>query len=230
LLVGRYSSGADEVHRGGLRSLALAGKLFLTTDPDHAQPLRTANFIIMEDIAGTYTAYINDAELCNAPEITVWRQPFLVIPALVFTLVDKVAGLRQVYPIAELGKPLDEPTRAPEFMRLLVASNQPRIEGEKLDIRDEVLGQIFDKGDPVPKRKLIFHIEVTDERTKRFGLCAIRHTFKNWRRIGTLTFDTTVASYNGDFVIHFNHPGWRGDRNNPATAHRAAISRAESAP
>jgi hypothetical protein len=82
----------------------------------------------MEDIAGTYTAYINDAELRNAPDITVWRQPFLVIPAIVFTLIDKVAGVRQIYPVAELGKPLDEPTRAPEFMRLLVASDQPRIE------------------------------------------------------------------------------------------------------
>ncbi len=109
--MGRYSSGANEVHRGGLRPLALAGKLFPTTDPDYAQPLRTANFITMEDIAGTYTAYINDAELRNAPEITVWRQPFLVIVALVFTLIDKVAGTRQIYPIAELGKPLDEPPR-----------------------------------------------------------------------------------------------------------------------
>jgi hypothetical protein len=101
----------------------------------------------MEDIAGTYTGYINDAELRNAPDVTFWRQPSLVIPATVFILLDKKASLRQVYPIAELGKPLDESTRAPEFMRLLVASDQPRIEGEKLDVRDEVLGQIFDKGE-----------------------------------------------------------------------------------
>jgi len=26
--------------------------------------------------------------------------------------------------------------------------------------------------------------------------------------------------YNGDFVIHFNHPTWRQDRNDPATATR----------
>ena len=221
LLVGRYSCGTARIHRGDLRALALAGKLFPTTDPNHAQPLQTANFFTMEDIAGTHTAFINDAELRNAPEITVWRQPFLVIPAIVFTLIDKDAGVRQLYPIAELGKPSIEPTRAPEFMRLLVAQDQPRIEGEKLDVRDEVLVQIFDKGDPAPKRKLTFHIEVTDE-----GTGSLRRTFKNWRRIGTLTFDNAVASYNGDFVVHFNHPGWRGDRNNPATAHRAALARA----
>jgi hypothetical protein len=224
LVAGRYSSGTTGVHRGDRRALALVGKLFPTTDPYHMQPLQTANFITMEDIAGTLTGYINDAELRNAPDITFWRQPSLIIPAVVFTLVDKKAGLRQLYPIAELGKPLDEPTRAPEFMRLLVASGQPRIEGDKLDIRDEILAQIFDKGDPLPKRKLTFHIEVTDEGAARFGLGSLKQTFKNWRRIGKLTFDTAAASYNGDFVIHFNHPGWRDDRNNPATANRAALS------
>ena len=224
LVVGRYSSGSTEVQRGNLRPLALVGKLFPTTDPNHMELLQTANFITMEDIAGTHTGYINDVELRNAPDIAFGRQPSLIIPAIVFALVDKKAGLRQVHPIAELGKPLDEPARAPEFMRLLVASDQPRIEGEKLDIRDEVLGQIFDRGDPVPKRKLIFHVEVTDEGALHIGLGSLKRTFKNWRRIGKLTFDNAAASYNGDFVIHFNHPVWRDDRNNPATANRAAIS------
>jgi hypothetical protein len=168
----------------------------------------------MEDIAGQHTRYINDAELRSAPDITVWRRPILAFVGLVFVLIDKRGSLRQVYEIAELGKSANEPTQAPEFMRLLVASNQP-IEGENLDFRDEVLAQIFDKGDPLPKRKLTFHIEVTDEGTTRFGFAALRRSFKNWRRIGTLTFDNAVASYNGDFVIHFHHPGWRSDRNNP---------------
>jgi hypothetical protein len=224
LLIGRYSTCCTEVHRGELRALALVGKLFPTTDPNHSEPLRTASFITMEDIAGEHTGYINDAELRSAPDTTLWRRPSLALVGAVFVLIDKRATLRQVYPIAELGKPLDEPTRAPEFMRLLVAPDQPRIEGENLDLRDEVLGQIFDKGDPVPKRTLIFQIEVTDEGTTRIGLGSLKRTFRNWRRIGKLTFDNAVASYNGDFVIHFNHPGWRYDRNNPATANRAAIS------
>ena len=38
--------------RGHVRSLALVGKLFPTTDPDHPTPLRTANFITQEDIGG----------------------------------------------------------------------------------------------------------------------------------------------------------------------------------
>ena len=42
----------------------------------------------------------------------------------------------------------------------------------------------------------------------------------NGRRSGEITFDRAVVSYNGDFVIHFNHPTWRGDRNDPSTATR----------
>ena len=37
---------------------------------------------------------------------------------------------------------------------------------------------------------------------------------------GALVFDNAVVSYNGDKVIHYNHPTWRGDRNDPATATR----------
>jgi hypothetical protein len=29
-----------------------------------------------------------------------------------------------------------------------------------------------------------------------------------------------VVSFNGDHVIHFNHPAWRDDRNDPSTAHK----------
>ena len=33
-------------------------------------------------------------------------------------------------------------------------------------------------------------------------------------------FDNAVASHNGDAVIHFTHPTWRQDLNDPATATR----------
>jgi hypothetical protein len=230
LAIGRYSTCCSEANRGQIRSLSLVGKLFPTTDPDHAEPLWTASFYTQEDIGGDHTKFINDAELRNAPNITPWRRgkalPFLALSGILFTLVDKKATIRQLYQIAELGKPANEPTRAPAFMRLIVASDQPRIEGENLDFRDEVMAQIFDKGDPTPKRRLMFHIEVTDEGTTRDILGFVRRSFKNWRRIGKLTFDNAVASYNGDHVIHFNHPGWRDDPNDPATANRAALSRA----
>lgn len=77
-----------------------------------------------------------------------------------------------------------------------------------MDIRDKIPAEIYGKGDPVPKRKLVLHIEVTDESTARNILGFVRGHFKNWRRIGKLTFGGAVASYNGGHALHFNHPGW----------------------
>jgi hypothetical protein len=226
LLVGRYSTCCTETRRGHTRSLALVGKLFPTTDSNHPQPLPTASFITQQDIGGEHTDYINDAELRNAPDVHAWRRgtgvPILLVTGAVFPRVDKEPSHRQLYQIAELGKPTSEPTRTPEFMRLLVAPEQPRIDGEALDFRDEIMAQIFDKGDPTPKRTLTLCIEVTDEGSTRGTPASQRRTFRNWRRIGKLTFDNAVVSYNGDFVIHFNHPTWRDHRNDPSTATRVS--------
>jgi hypothetical protein len=224
LLVARYSTCCNETRRGRTRSLSMVGKLFPTTDANHFVPLETANFITQQDIGGDRTDYVNDAELRNAPDTTAWRRglalPVLMISAVVFGLIDRKPSIRQLYPIAELGKPKDEPTRAPTFMRLLVAPEQPRIPGEALDFRDEIMAQIYDKGDPSPKRVLTFNIEVSDEGTTSGPSFYERRTITNWRRIGQITFDEAVVSYNGDYVSHFSHPTWREDRNDPATATR----------
>ena len=224
LAVGRYSTCCTETRRGHTRSLALVCKLFPTTDANHTQPLRTANFFTQQDIGGDHTNYINDAELRNAPDVHGVRRagglPILLITGLVFKRVDQEPAHRQLYQIAELGKPGNEPTRSPRFMRLLMATSQSKIEGDALDFRDEVMAHIFDRGDATPKRTLQFNIEVTDEGSTHGPELLQKVSFSNWRRIGQLTFDNAVASYNGDFVIHFNHPTWRSDRNDPATATR----------
>jgi hypothetical protein len=224
LAIGRYSTCCTETRRGHTRSLALVGKLYPTTDREHTAPLRTANFITQEDIGGAYSRFINDAELRNAPDTTVSRRgggvPILLLTGFTFGRVDKQPSIRQLYAIAELGKPAESPTRAPEFMRLIVHPDQPRIAGDDLDFRDEILAQIFDRGDALRKRTLTFNIEVTDEGRTTGTALRQRRTFANWRHIGHLTFDNAVASWNGDSVIHFNHPTWREDRNDPATATR----------
>jgi hypothetical protein len=202
----------------------MVGKLFPTADPDHAAPLRTANFMTQDDIGGEDTEFINDIELRNAPNTTVARRglgaPTLLHTGVTFEKVDQKPTIRQLYPIAELGKPAGTPTRAPEFMRLLVDPAQPRIAGDGLDFRDEIMAQIFDRGDATPRRTLTFHIELTDDGETSGTPLEEKRTFRNWRRVGTLVFDNAVVSYNGDFVIHFSHPTWREDRNDPATATR----------
>jgi len=224
LAITRYSTCCTETRRGHIRSLSMVGKLFPTTDPNHPTPLRTANFITQQDIGGERTDFINDADLFNAPNTTAIRRgsgvPILMMTGLVLNRADRMPTIRQLYAIAELGKPAGQPTRAPEFMRLRVAPSQPRIPGDAIDFRDEVMAQIFDRGDPTPKRTLTFEIDVTDQGKTTGTPLRERRTFENWRRIGSLVFNNAVISYNADSVIHFNHPTWRDDRNDPATATR----------
>jgi hypothetical protein len=224
LVIGRYSTCCAATRRGQKRSLSLVGKLFPTADPNHSELLHTANFITQQDIGGDRTDFINDAVVLNAPNTTAWRRglgaPVLLVTGIVFAQVDKNPTIRQLYPIAEIGKPASQPTRTPRFMRLLVDPGQPRIEGEGLDFRDEIMAQIFERGDPTPKRKLTFVIEVTEQGSTRGPNFFQRRTFTGWKRIGRIIFDNAVASYNGDFVLHFTHPTWREDPNDPATATR----------
>ena len=165
--------------------MSLVGKLFPTTDPNHGENLRTANFITQQDIGGDRTDWINDAELRNAPNTSGWRRglgaPVLLVTGIVFGQVDKNPTIRQLYQIAELGKPEGEPTRTPAFMRLVVDPDQPRIEGDALDFRDEIMAQIFDRGDPAPKRTLTIHIEVTDKGSTRGPNFFQRRTFTDWK-------------------------------------------------
>ncbi len=224
LLVARYSTCCTETRRGNTRSLAMVGKLFPTTDPDHPTPLRTANFITQEDIGGAFSTTINDAELRNAPDTTALRRgsglPIILVTGMVLSRADRQPTIRQLYPIAELGKPAAAPTRAPAFMRPLVAATQPRTPGDAIDFRDEVMAQIFDPGDPTPKRTLTFDIEVTDDGETHGTKLQERRTFANWRRIGQMIFSDAAISFNGDRVVHCNHPTWRDDRNDPSTATR----------
>jgi hypothetical protein len=181
----------------------------------------TACFFTQEDIGGDDSQSINEAVLRNAPNTTLTRRglgaPILMLSGLAFGIAETKATIRQLYQLAELGKPAGEPTRSPDFMQLSVVPEQPVIPGDELDFRDEIMAQIYDRGDPAPKRKLTFRIETTDTGVTRGTQARERRTFSGWRQIGSITFDEAVASYNGDNVIHFQHPRWRADRNDPLT-------------
>ena len=222
LIIGRYSTCCTETRRGCYRSLSLVGKLFPTTDENHTTPLRTANFITQEDLGGSRTPFLNDVTCRNAPDVTPWRRGLgigtLLLSGLLFKVVDREAAIRQLYTIAELGKPASVPTKAPEFLQITVDPGQPRIgdPDSDLDFRDEVLQHIHG-----PTGKLKFNIEATDL-GKVKGLLIKRGTFPKdaWRTIGQIEFTEAACSYNGDFVIHFPHPKWRTDRNDPSSTLR----------
>ncbi|MDY3559480.1 hypothetical protein R5W23_000473 [Gemmata sp. JC673] len=228
LVIGRYSAGGA-VLRGQPRSLSLVGKLYPTADRRDPRRYVPAGIITQEDFGGPGAPFINDAELRNAPSTHAWRRglvalAMLAVTGAVFRRADTNPTFRQLYEISELGEPPGAAAKAPEFMRLLVAPEQPRVggPGDRIDVRDEVLAQIYEPGVREPKKTLVFNIEVSDTGSTRGPAVRQIRTVTNWKRIGRITFDEAVASYNGDFVIHFHHPAWRLDHNNPATAVRAA--------
>jgi hypothetical protein len=214
-VIARYSTGGSEPRGGNFRSLAMVGKLY----PERG-PGGPVHFIVQEDIAGNYTTSIREAKLTNSTPVTPWksRDPlglFLIGVTLLFA--DKKNTERQLYEIAELEKPADQKTKCPRFMRLTVAGNPPALGGEGVDFRDEILGILYNRGDDKPSgRHLVFDIEVSDEGEHR-GFLLEWVEGQIWTKIGTLTVTEAVASYNGDFVIHFRHPPWRNDRNDPTS-------------
>jgi hypothetical protein len=225
LTIGRFSSDGNETLRGQRRSFSLGMKIYPTDDPEHSSPLVPASVIVQEDLGGMHTAYLNDAELRNEPNVTAYRRGIsmliLVHAGLLFQRLDKVADGRQLHEVAELGKPPGEPTRTPRHMRIKMTDGQQRIPGDRLDFRDEIYRHLFKPGESSPSGAIEFDISVSD-RGRRSGFTGFqRVTVDDWRRIGRLTFREAVASYNADHVIHFHHPGWRDDRNDAGTAIRS---------
>jgi hypothetical protein len=208
-------------YRNSLRALHTIGDF--DDDPAKLRTLSVPTLVIHGASTVPFHRSINDALLRNAPNTTGHRRGLavgiLAVTGLVLNIAEKKPSIRQVYQIAELGKPAGVPTRAPEFMQFVVAPEQPVIEGDALDFRDEIMAQIYDPGDPAPKRKLRFLIQTSDTGVTK-GIPVKEHReITNWRTIGSLTFNEAVASFNGDRVIHFNHPPWREDRNDPKTQH-----------
>src|SRR5687767_5289026 len=226
LLIARYSVCCTETRSGEYRSLSLVGKVYPTLDAAHANKLRPASFITQEDLGGSKSYAIGDVELRNAPDITPWARgwglPVFLLTGFVLSRTDQQNAVRQLYEVAELGKPSGQPTRAPEFIRLLAPRSPDDARAAGVDFRDEILGHIYDPGDPVPRRTLTFDIEVSDTGQRR-GLLVRRWQITGWRRIGRLVFSEAVASYNGDFVLHYPHPAWRRDRNDPKTVVRQPV-------
>ncbi|MDB6174931.1 MAG: hypothetical protein JWL59_4242 [Chthoniobacteraceae bacterium] len=224
-VIARYSLGGNDPRNGRNRSMGLIGKLFPLED-EEGKPTPRAHFVTQEDLGGAFTRSITEVELTNSPPVTLLKRgsglfAFLIV-ILGLSRADNQPSERQLYQVAELGKQPGTATNAPRFMRLRIAGAPPVIDGNEADFRDEILGLIYDPGDEVPKRPLLFDIEVSKEGERtRFQ----KVKGQKWTRIGSILFNKAAASHNGDFVVHFQHPVWRNDRNDPKSMARAELSR-----
>ncbi|MCI0732713.1 MAG: hypothetical protein L0Y38_02685 [Methylococcaceae bacterium] len=225
LVIARISAGVTMTLRGIRRSFGMALKLYPTPDENHTELLRTANVLLADDLGGSTARRLTEVDLSNAPRIRGFNRgteiPVLLNEGAVFEIVDRMGTMRQVYPIAELGIDEGTATKAPEYMRLRTSAGQAA--NDEDDVRNQVLAQLYDKGNSTPQRTLSFDISVSD-RGKQSGFPffpgGLQQTVSDWQTIGKVTFTDGVASYNGDFVVHFRHPTWRKDKNDPASAFR----------
>lgn len=224
-VIARYSLGGNDPRNARYRSLGLVGKIFPLDDNSDGTSER-AHFITQEDLGGAYTESVIDVQLTNSPPVTLLKRGYGVFSfiAVIIALLraDREPSERQLYEIAELGKPRGVLTSCPRFMRLTIDGATPPPKPNELDFRDEILGLMYNRDDPAPKRELVFKIEVS-EKGRRTKLQRVKD--QEWHEIGTLTFEEAAASYNGDFVVHFHHPVWRTDRNDPASVARPDLRR-----
>ena len=203
-------------------SYGFTGKLFPTANADDPEKYRPANFITQTDLGGQTDADFSDVEFLNAPDITALNRGVLgggvkifAITGRTFGSVDESTTIRQAYEIAELGKPTMEKTNAPKYLKL-VASPAYRKKLPKGDFRKSLQEYIHHE------KQISFDIFVANEGyTKAFTKLKQKTVVTDgWKKLGTATFFDAVASQVCDFNLHFHHPAWRKDINDPSTVVR----------
>jgi hypothetical protein len=194
LIIARASVALSDTTRGNFRGFGLAGKIYPTTDPNHANPLETANFFLVDDLGGTLTDHYTDAALTNEPALTIHPSEAVYLATVgaaaqaAFKAADINPGIRQVYPIAELGLADPSTLKSPRYMKIQGA---PGTRNDAPDFRNEL--NVANYGG-----HLYFEIAVSENKT-------------DWQTIGHIEFTDSVASDSCDHRIHFSHPKYRTD-------------------
>lgn len=192
-IIGRASVALSDTTRGTYRGFGFAGKLFPTDDPEHVEPLKTANFFAIDDLGGTTADHYMDASLTNEPKTTIHPAIALYLAtvggaaAAAFRAADINPGRRQVYPIAELG--MADPTQAVTPRWMMVRGHEGK-RFDQSDFRDEITTAL--KEGPI-----VLDILVSEDRDRGFD------------PIGYIELDAAVASDSCDHRLHFSHPRFR---------------------
>ncbi len=222
-LIARISPATDNVapHKGHPISIGLVGKVFPNHNPD--RPVNTANFITQTDIGGIIAARSKmlyaGLVMTNAPDTTAIHRG-LGVPAFaalgrVLDQVDVRKLERQLYPLAEANKS-GEPTRTPAYMKLTLNSSlETSGPGRGQDIRLEIWEQLQRRA------PLLYDITLSDEGHTE-GPDFLRKAIVKWDTtpVGKLVFTEAILSEPCDDQIHFRHPPWREDVNDPASSVR----------
>lgn len=211
-------------------SYGLVGKLFSTSDPGDTNPYKPAHFVVQTDIGGQTSSDLSDVEMMNAPDVTAARRGLvdggfigggariLARTAKAFDSVDESNSIRQTYEIAELSKLAQVSTNAPKYLNL-VASTRHRKQLAKGDFRISIKDYIKKNAE------ISFDILVANQGRKDTKTTLLQKTIvtEPWKKIGELKFDDAVTSRVCDAQLHFHHPAWRQDRNDPKSRVRPEL-------
>ena len=193
LMIARASTALSETERGSPRAFGFAGKLFPGMDP--TQTADTANFFLIDVLMGAQRNRYLDVRMTNQPSLG-FRFSVLYLAyrvAVAFSQADSHAGIRQLYPIAEMGLASGETPVTPKYMMLQANPATPR--NDAVDFRDE-LNIEQNGGTP-----LVFDIRVSDTSANKSG--------GDWTTIGEITLTESAVSYGCDRELHFAHPKFR---------------------
>ncbi len=196
LIIARASSAMSKTKRGETRAFGLAGKIFPTSDEKKINAEHTANFFVIDDLGGTDAEHFTDVELTNEPTVTTTSE---VLKNLLYALkvskafgdADKNPTIRQLYEVSELGERDKSNIITPKWMKITAQKGQT-VDAE--DFRDEFT--------LTNNKKIVFDIAVASKEIENK---------KDWKTIGTITFDSSVVSTTCDHRLHFHHPKWRDD-------------------
>jgi len=201
LIIGRASAALSATLQGQYRSLGFAGKIFPTLDED--ERVKTANFFTIDDLGGTLTDHYLDTGLTNdiihisVRPSSVFDGPVGVVVAQSFMTADRTFNvaqtlIRQLYPVSTIGVDDADNAETPVWLMITGAADVPRV--DRADFRDELDINNYPGG-------LAFEIWAAHIGT-RLG-------WKDWKLIGRIDIDDTVASDSCDHRLHFSHPKHR---------------------
>ncbi|MEH1969675.1 MULTISPECIES: hypothetical protein [unclassified Nostoc] len=180
LVFARLSVAGAGIKRGDRRALGLAGKVYPTLNPN--EKVKPGNFVTVDYLTGIKTKHITDTELTNFPDVGPDIGAKLV-NRVIFRLVDKRPGFRQVFPISTLGVEPGSKVVTPDLFMLRVAEGTPKIDAE--DFRDELRLEKY------PNHTLVYTINV-----KNFDE-------KEWTKLGVIELNDYAICEGCDKRIHF---------------------------
>lgn len=194
LIVVRCSTLLGQTHRGTRRGFGMAGKIFPTLDP--GELVRTANFVCIDTLGGTFAERFANVALTNEPALGVnlglLRYLLVVLNGVrVFTAVGAPNPThRPLDELTEYGLAAGQAPRGPKWIQVKVEDGIGRSDAP--DFRDEL--RVANYKDA----RLCFSVAVASETSPAGD--------RLWRRIGVVELTEDVCSASGDHRIRFHHP------------------------